>query len=238
MLGSENEERKKGMCALGDIKSHMDERILVCVYYGPNGERLIRRGYQLSKLTNCPFYVLTVDRLAEDEFDAEKSSYIEQWQALSEELGAANFIIKDKETRPIVKVIKEIAYKYNITQVIIGEKPQNRWEEITKGSFVNVLLRELVFIDLHIVSADRGIAVSDEAMYEKGIRGFLQKDEDKLLLTFMKSKHNYFEGVFYKEIGTDFNNGIFKFVYGGHSHQVRVTDGRVTDKIKEPPNVK
>src|SRR5690625_2626839 len=126
----------------------MDERILVCVYYGPNGERLIRRGYELSQLQNSPFYVLTVDRLSSDEFDAEKASYIDQWRELSKELGAKKFILKDNEERPIVKAIKEVAYKYNITQVIIGEKPQNRWEEITKGSFVNVLLRELVFVDI------------------------------------------------------------------------------------------
>src|SRR5699024_1103873 len=126
---------------------------------------------------------------------------IEQWQALSEELGAEKFIIKDNETRPIVKVIKEVAYRNNITQVIIGEKPQNRWEEITKGSFVNVLLRELVFVDLHIVSVDRALKVSDEANYEKGIRGFLQKEDPHFVLTFTKSKQNLFEGVFYKETG-------------------------------------
>src|SRR5690625_1157774 len=112
----------------------MDERIMVCVYYGPNGERLIRRGYELSQLSNSPLYVLTVDPLLSDEVDAEKSSYIEEWRELSNELRAEKFILKDNEPRPIVKAIKEVAYKYNITQVIIGEQPQNRWEEITKGS--------------------------------------------------------------------------------------------------------
>src|SRR5699024_9068122 len=107
---------------MGNIRSQMDERILVCVYYGPNGERLIRRGYELSKLSNSPFYVLTVDRLSSDEFDAEKSSYIEQWQELSEELGAEEFILKDNESRPIVKVIKEVAYRNNVTQVIRSEE--------------------------------------------------------------------------------------------------------------------
>lgn len=217
----------------------MDERILVCVYYGPNGERLIRRGYELSQLSDSPFYVLTVDQLSSDEFDAEKASYIEQWRELSEELGAEKFILKDNEPRPIVKAIKEVAYKYNITQVIIGEKPQNRWEEITKGSFINVLLRELVFVDIHIVSVDRALKVNDEAMYEKGIRGFLRRGEEEgFVLSFTKSKHNLFEGVFYKEIGTDFNNGIFKFVCSGKSHQVRVAEDHVIDEIKEAPNIK
>jgi len=222
---------------VGKIKSQMDERILVCVYYGPNGERLIRRGYELSRLSNSPFYVLTVDQLASDEFDAEKVSYIEQWRELSKELGAEKFILKDNEPRPIVKAIKEVAYKYNVTQVIIGEKPQNRWEEITKGSFVNVLLRELVFVDIHVVSVDRALKVSDEAMYEKGIRGYLKKDEAGFVLSFAKSKNNLFAGVFYKEIGTDFNNGIFKYVCGGKSHQVRIMEDRVVGDIKEAPNI-
>lgn len=222
---------------MGDVKSQMDERILVCVYYGPNGERLIRRGYELSKLSNSPFYVLTVDQLSSDEFDAEKASYIEQWRELSEELGAERFILKDDESRPIVKAIKEVAYKNNVTQVIVGEHPQNRWEEITKGSFVNALLRELVFIDIHIVSVDRALKVADEAMYEKGIRGFLKRDEQGFVLTFAKSKEILFEGVFYKEIGTDFNNGIFKYICGGTSHQVKVLEERVMEDIKDPPNI-
>lgn len=216
----------------------MDERILVCVYYGPNGERLIRRGYELSQFTNSPFYVLSVDPLSYDEFDAEKASYVDQWRQLAEELGAEKFILKDNEPRQFVKVIKEVAYRNNITQVIIGETPQNRWEEITKGSFVNVLLRELVFIDIHIVSVDRALkSVDDEAMYEKGIRGYLRKEGDGYVLTFAKSKENLFEGVFYKEIGTDFNNGIFKYVCGGESHQVRVEEDYVTEEIKESPNI-
>lgn len=222
---------------MGNIKSRMDERILVCVYYGPNGERLIRRGHELSKLTGCPLYILTVDRLSTDAFDAEKTSYVDQWSDLASELGAEKFIIKDEETRPIVKVIKEVAYQNNITQVIIGETPQNRWEEITKGSFVNVLLRELVFVDIHIVSVDRALKVNDEAVYEKGIRGYLQKVDGVYVLTSTKSKKNLYEGVFYKEIGTDFNNGMFKYVCGGESHQVKVLEDVVKDEIKEPPNI-
>lgn len=215
----------------------MEERILVCAYYGPNGERLIRRGYELSQFTNSPFYVLTVDPLSYDEFDAEKASYVDEWRSLAEELGAEKFILRDNEPRPFVKVIKEVAYQNNITQVVIGETPQNRWEEITKGSFVNVLLRELVFIDIHIVSVDRTLRTTGEAMYEKGIRGFLRKEGDEYVLTFAKSKENLFEGVFYKEIGTDFNNGMFKYVCGGKSHQVRVEEDYVTEEIKEAPNI-
>src|SRR5690625_8048153 len=116
---------------------------------------------------------------------------MEQCQELSEELGVEKFIIKDNESRSSVKAIKEVAYKYNITQVIIGETPQNRWEEITKGSFVNVLLRELLFTDIHIVSVDRTMRSESDAIYDKGVGGFLQKDEDGCQLGIRKSKQNH-----------------------------------------------
>src|SRR5690625_7502249 len=118
----------------------MDESILVCVYYGPNGERLIRRGHKLAGMTDCPLYVLTDDQRPSDEFAAEKTSCVEQWKELSEELGVEKFIIKDNESRPSVKAIKEVAYKYNVTKVIIGETPHTRWEEIPKDSPVNAVL--------------------------------------------------------------------------------------------------
>ena len=124
------------------LKGRMDESILVCVYYGLNGERLIRRGHKLATLLDCPLYVLTVDSKPLDTFDVEKSGYIEQWKQLAEELQVEEFILKDNEKRPIQKVINEVARDYEITQIIVGQSAQSRWEEITKGSFLNVLLKE------------------------------------------------------------------------------------------------
>lgn len=114
------------------VKGRLDESILVCVYYGQNGERLIRRGHKLATLLDCPLYVLTVDSKPLDAFDAEKSGYIEQWKELTDELEVEQFIIKDNEKRPFHKVITEIAMDFNITQIIVGQSAQSRWEEITK----------------------------------------------------------------------------------------------------------
>lgn len=219
-------------------KGRMDERILVCVYYGPNGERLIKRGAKLSNMLDCPLYVLTVDPLPYDEFDAEKSGYIDQWKELGEEVGVDEFFLYDNEKRPTAKVIAEVAHQYNITQIIIGQTAQNRWEEITKGSFVNCLLREMTFVDIHIVSLDRSLKGENDVSYEKGVRAFLKKEGDHFELTFTRSKHHSYEGIFYKEVGTDFNNGVFRFVSRGKTHQVTVDDDRISEKITEPPNFK
>src|SRR5690625_6485372 len=39
-----------------------------------------------------------------------------------------------------------------------------------RSSFINILLKELVFIDVHIVSVNRALESGDAAIYEKGIR--------------------------------------------------------------------
>lgn len=227
------------LAIMENSKNKMDERILVCVYYGPNGERLIRRGHKLSQIMNCPLYVLTVDPLPYDEFDAEKSGYIDRWRDLCGELGVDEFILRDDEKRPSEKAIAEVAHTHNVTQIIVGQTPQNRWEEITKGSFVNSLLKELTFVDVHIVSVDRSLRSKVDTDFEKGVRAFLKEDGRDLRISFTRAKDNLYEGIFYKEIGTDFNNGIFRFVTTkGKTKEIHITDDLVVGIVDEKPNIK
>lgn len=210
----------------------MDERILVCVYYGPNGERLIRRGSKLANMLNCPLYILTADPSPEDELDIERSHYIERWKELAKEQGM-EFIIKYDEKRPISKVIGEVAKEKQITQLVLGQTAQSRWEEITKGSIINTLLHEVPFADIHIVSVSRELK-SQEGFFEKGIRAYLVKNEQGYKVTFKHSSHDLFEGIFFKEIGTDFNNGIFRFMQGKKTVEVHVSN----DVVTEPERIK
>ena len=206
-------------------KIKMNESILVCVYYGPNGERLINRGGTIANMVNCPLYILTVDPKPEDEMDIEKSHYLTRWKELAKEYGAKEFIIKYNERRPVAKVIGEVAKQKNITQVIIGQTAQSRWEEITKGSFINVLLNEIPFVDLHVVSISRELK-NQEGFFEPGIRAYCRKDEQgRYRLCFdHTSREHVYEGIFYKEVGTDFNNGIFKFIKGNQVIEAQVVD--------------
>ncbi|MCM3550820.1 universal stress protein [Alkalihalobacillus clausii] len=218
-------------------KGRMDESILVCVYYGPNGERLIKRGAKIANMLDCPLYILTVDPLPYDELDAEKSAYIDRWKELAEEYDVEEFIIRDNEKKPAVKVIAEVAREHHITQIIIGQTAKSRWEEITKGSFMNVLLREIPFVDFHVVSCDRAIK-GLEGHFEKGVRAYLVEDEEGYRLMFSHTKDAEYEGIFFKETGTDFNNGIFKFMRHNKMCQVHITDDRVTEPTKIYPELK
>ncbi|TDL31792.1 histidine kinase [Jeotgalibacillus sp. S-D1] len=214
------------------LRARMDESILVCVYFGPNGERLIRRGCKLANMLDCPLYVLTVDSNSIENISADKTAYIEQWKEIAEEHGAEDFIIRDNEKRPAGKVIAEVARELDITQIILGQSPQTRWEEIKKGSFVNMLLREITFVDFHIVSIDRSVE-DDENLFDSGTRAYLVKKEDGHYISFDYNDDVLFEGIFYKETGTDFNNGVFKFVRDNKTCQLHVTD----DKITEPTSI-
>ncbi|MDI9447450.1 MAG: histidine kinase [Pelotomaculaceae bacterium] len=209
-------------------KTHMDESILVCVYYGPNGERLIRRGGKLANMLDCPLYILTIDPLPLEEFDAEKTEYIARWQQLAKEHDAEEYIIKDNEKRPVTKVIGEVVREKNITQIVIGQTAQSRWREITKRSIINILLREIPFIDLHIVSVARQLE-NREGLFEKGIRAYLVKEGETYRLSFNHTKDVVFEGIFFKKTGTDFNNGVFRFMNNQETIQVQVTDDYVSE---------
>ncbi|MGI6451677.1 MAG: universal stress protein [Desulfitobacteriia bacterium] len=209
-------------------KTRMDERILVCVYYGPNGERLILRGSKIAKMLDCPLYILTVDPKPFDEMDAEKSNYIAKWKRLAEENDADAFILRDKEERPAYKVIAEVAREKGITQIIIGQTVHSRWEQITKESIVNSLLREIPFVDLHVISIARYLK-DPASNYAKGVRAYLVQEGENYRLIFRHTKNAVYEGIFFKEIGTDFNNGIFKFIKDQETIQVEVIEDMVKD---------
>jgi len=205
-----------------------NESILVCVYYGPNGERLIKRGCKIANMLQAPLYILTIDPKPFDELDAEKVLYIEQWKEFANSHESAQFIIKDNESRPISKVIAEVARDHNITQIILGQTAHSRWEQITKGSVINSLVRDIPFVDLHIISVARYIR-DEEGIYEKGVRAYLMKDGDKYQLSFNHDKDTVYEGIFFKEVDTDFDNGIFRFMKDAETLQVLVDDGTVTE---------
>lgn len=210
------------------VKGRMDESILVCVYFGPNGERLIQRGCKIASMLDCPLYILTIDQKPFDDMDAEKSHYITRWKQLAEQHSADAFILKDNEKRPVSKVVAEVAREKHITQIILGQTAQSRWEQIAKGSIINSLLREVPFVDLHIISVSRYLK-DEDGQFEKGVRAYLVKEGDNYRVIFKHTNNVEFEGIFFKDVGTDFNNGVFKFMKNKETLQVNVTEDIITD---------
>ena len=119
----------------------------------------------------------------------------------------------------------------DINIAIIGQTAQSRWEQIAKGSIINTLLRDIPFVDIHIVSVARALRDDPDGLYEKGVRAYLEKEGSQYRLTFEHTKESEYEGIFFKEIGTDFNTGIFKFMKNKKTLQVTVTEDYVKESI-------
>ncbi|WP_042352340.1 KdpD-like non-kinase potassium sensor [Bacillus massiliigorillae] len=130
------------------------DRILVCVQYGPTAERLIRRGARVAKRLKAELYILNISSESEGSYSEEKKQKIKLWKELAAECNA-HFIIEEKGKKKPANIIVEVAKKKRITQIVMGQSARTRWEEITKGSIVNIIMRHLRNTDIMIVSDGR-----------------------------------------------------------------------------------
>ncbi|QGQ44767.1 KdpD-like non-kinase potassium sensor [Metabacillus sediminilitoris] len=147
-------EQKNGHSFKGPIGLH--EKILVCVQYSQTAEKLIRRGWRMANRLKAELYVLNVvnqDPLNMTNLMKQKIDY---WRELCEQLNA-NFILEQKGKSKPSKVIVEVAKRHFITQILLGQSARTRWEEITKGSIVNEIMRDTTNIDIHIVADSKSI---------------------------------------------------------------------------------
>ena len=200
---------------------------MVCVYYGPTGERLIKRGIRLSQLLNCPLYVLRVDTVPDEELDMDEVRYLSVWKKLVEDAGG-EFINKECKDRKITETIIKVAEEKKITQLILGQSGQTLWQQMTKGSLVNNLLNRVGAIDIHIVAVKRAVDQLEET-HESGVKAYLVQSGNTFQLSESPSGKDAREGVFFKDLHTEFDSGLFKLQVEGNYIYVKINMGKVTD---------
>lgn len=124
------------------------ERILVCVQYASTGEKLIRRGARMASRLDAELYVLSVRT---KKSPPNHTQDIQAWETLSKQFGGTLLIEQAVDKKPS-DIIIEVAKRQNITQILLGQSARTRWEEISKGSIVNAIMRQTSGIDIHIVA--------------------------------------------------------------------------------------
>ena len=133
------------------LSCNIRERVLVCVSTYQNSLQLIRRGARLSNYMHAPLYGVFVDE--PDSFlSREDSLHIETCRRLLTEFNG-EFIRVTEHNK--AKAIAEVAQKYRVTQIVIGESQQSRWKILLKGSLTQQLLKSLKDIDLHIIATGK-----------------------------------------------------------------------------------
>ncbi|MBD2845374.1 histidine kinase [Paenibacillus sp. IB182496] len=204
------------------------EKLLVCVYYGPNGERLIRRGAELARMMGCPLDVVNVVPGASGELDFEMERFASHWQTCCSELGA-DYLSEPAGSRDRAEAIAEVARKRGATQIVIGQSGQTRWQEITQGSFINELLGEIGNIDLHVVAVQR----MDDKLYdshEHGVPVFVVHEASNFRIAGAEgAARQIAEGVFFRERNTDFDNGVLRVAAKDGIRYLDVDQGIVDD---------
>ncbi|SDJ23047.1 universal stress protein UspA [Natribacillus halophilus] len=199
------------------------ERILVCVNYGLHGERLINRGASIANQLNGPLFILVFDSLPEEDYKEDKSVDMSIFRELAEDNGA-ELIIEKSHPHNITKVITKVANDVDATQIIIGQTTESLWTTLIGGSIIDVLLADVPDADLHVVPKPRADETEDWD-FERGVPAYLQKQSDGTYkLSFDNKKNADYEGIFFKHLNTDFNNGIFALSIDNRIYEVRVKD--------------
>ncbi|MEH1841088.1 MAG: universal stress protein [Nostoc sp.] len=141
---------------------NIHERVLVCVSTYPNSVQLLRRGARLANYMNAPLYTLFV---ADPErfLSKEESLHIHTCEKLCKEFEGTFIRVTNSN---VANAIAQVAEKYRITQIVIGESQQTsfrgallaRWQMLFKGSLTQKLVRLLKNIDLHIIASEKVIS--------------------------------------------------------------------------------
>ncbi|MHC5767175.1 MAG: universal stress protein [Nostoc sp.] len=133
---------------------NIHERVLVCISTYPNSVQLLRRGARLANYMNAPLYTLFV---ADPErfLTKEESLHIHTCEKLCKEFEGSFIRVTNSN---VANAIAEVAEKYRITQIVIGESQRSRWQMLLKGSLTQKLVRLLKNIDLHIIASEKMVS--------------------------------------------------------------------------------
>lgn len=127
------------------------ERVLVCVSTYANSSQLLRRGARLASQMRARLYALYVAH-PERFLTKDESLYIEMCEEFCHQFGGEFLRVTSSNTP---KAIADTAFKYHITQVVLGQSQKSRWKLLLRGSTVQQLTRYLRDVDLHIIATEK-----------------------------------------------------------------------------------
>jgi two-component system sensor histidine kinase KdpD len=130
------------------------ERLLACISPSPVSERLIRSTRRLAGELNAEWMVIYVETPQLAVISPEQRDRVSRLLRQAEELGARTYVFGSSgSVAATVQTILEFARKNNISKIIIGKPLRPRWQEIVRGSVVEMLLRQSSNIDVYVVTS-------------------------------------------------------------------------------------
>ena len=129
------------------------ERIMVAITAAPGTDAVIRRAARLSARMKGDLHAVHVT--AAEQSRQRDAASLDALHRLADDLGAHwHEITRDDPARALV----DFASEHQVTQIVIGSSRRSRWEEMTKGSVVQRVLRFASDsgVDVHVIARRDG----------------------------------------------------------------------------------
>lgn len=129
----------------------LQERIMVCIQLNDNARHLMYRGFRMASRLKAKLYILSVLHSDERKLSPEQTAILKEVREQGESF-QAEVIVLNVPRKEMTRSLTVTAREKRITQLILGQSARTRWQEVMRGSIVNVIMRELKQVDIHIVS--------------------------------------------------------------------------------------
>lgn len=140
----------------GRVEWKTHEKFLVAINQNSQSQKLIKATHRLAKRANAPWLAVYVN--TGKTLNKEEEEQLQKSIKLTRILGAEIITIDDPD---IAEGIKRVAYQRDITQIILGRRPQNLTLSLFQGpTLLDKLTAECKNMDLHVIRQDKHTASS------------------------------------------------------------------------------
>ncbi|MBG0809045.1 sensor histidine kinase KdpD [Methylosinus sp. H3A] len=125
------------------------ERLLVCVGGDSLAEPVVRAGARLATGLNAPWIALHVERIGEEEQDAERTRRIDEALRLAERLGGE---VERVAGRDLAGEALRFARRENITQIVVGRSRAGLFARLRRKSLTDEIVRRSADIAVQVIT--------------------------------------------------------------------------------------
>jgi len=146
---AEDVEARRGTAVLDPLsKRAVGERVLALVEPQPRSQRVLRRAWRSAQRLGAEIDALWMRRPGH-RLNAEEASQLAALRRLASILGV-HFL--EEEGDDLVATVRRIASERGSTYIFVGTPDERRWVEVTRGSLLSRMVRELPGIDIRVVA--------------------------------------------------------------------------------------
>ncbi len=146
---AEDVEARRGSTVLDPLsKQAVGERVLALVEPQPRSQRVLRRAWRSAQRLGGEIDALWMRRPGQ-RLDPEEATQLAALRRLASILGV-HFL--EEEGDDLVAIVRRVAAERGSTYIFVGTPDERRWVEITRGSLISRMIRELPGIDIRVVA--------------------------------------------------------------------------------------